>query len=175
MSIAVSAVVKPSRVLLLIVGGACACVVAIGLAISFGTLGNLSFSMQLAIGLPCIFFAFFGAYRALRIRKTHHIDISGNGRIRLAETTPLAALTSSLFSHDTDMNGDQARLLPSSTVWPFLLLLNLQTEGGRVINIPILPDSIDRDTFRAFSVACRWIAAHREPTQHANFSDLWKR
>jgi hypothetical protein len=130
--------------------------------------------MQLAFGLPCIFFAFFGAYRALHIRKTHHIDISGNGRIRLAETTPLAAGASSSLSHGTNMNGDQARLLPSSTIWPFLLLLNLQTEDGRVINIPILPDSIDRGTFKAFSVACRWIAAHREPARHADFSDLWK-
>ena len=58
------------------------------------------------------------------------------------------------------MSGGLAQLLAGSTVWPNLLLLRLRLENGRVRTIPVLPDSVSRETFRALQVACRWVASH---------------
>jgi len=46
-------------------------------------------------------------------------------------------------------------------MWPNFLLLRLRDGEGRVYNVAVLPDSLPGEAFRALSVACRWIAAHR--------------
>jgi hypothetical protein len=39
-------------------------------------------------------------------------------------------------------------------------MLRLKATDGHLYNIPILPDSLPQDAFRAVAVASRWIAAH---------------
>ncbi len=172
MSIAVSAVVKTSRSLLLLVDGGCIGVAVIGVVIGAGMVGDLSFFLQSAVATVCISFAFCAVIYLNLCRKTHRIDISGNGQIRLTETTAWVAWAYRQCSVKKPLEGVQVKLLPDSTLWPFLLLLNLKTSTGRVIRLVILMDSIDRESFRALSVACRWIATHREPTQQGIFSDF---
>jgi toxin CptA len=65
--------------------------------------------------------------------------------------------------------GEIVRLMTDSTIWPGLLLLRLKSEDQRVTIVNILPDSIHGDGFRALSVACRWIAAHKNSTEDKNF------
>jgi toxin CptA len=168
MSIAVSAVVKPSRLLLAMVGSMCVGVIFVGLMIGAGQLGNLALLPRLSVAATCIFPAVFAFFYTVQMRKTHHIDISGSGLIRLVETSALA--TSPVQSVASHWRGadEVVSLMANSTLWPYLLLLRLQAEDQRVTVLPILPDSIDKEGFRALSVACHWIAAQNNPKEHTN-------
>jgi toxin CptA len=163
MSIAVSAVVKPSRCLLAMVGCICMGVVFVGLMIGAGQLGGLAFSLRVSIALCCTFLAFFGLYYTVQTRKTHHIDISGIGQIRIVEYSTLAASSSKFVSSPWQDTGEVVSLMANSTLWPSVLLLRLKHEDQRITTLSIFPDSIDTEGFRALSVACHWIAAHNNP------------
>ena len=54
-------------------------------------------------------------------------------------------------------------LAENATLWPNLLLLNLREDDGTLHILPILWDSVQPATFKALSVAFRWIAV-REPS-----------
>ena len=165
MSIAVSVVVRPSRLLLTAVAAMCAAVSAIGVLIASASIGELAVTTRFVLALSCLFLAFFGFYHTVRNRKAHHIDISGNGQIRLGEAGARnASCQERNRPHLSDLNeGAQAvRLLKDSTIWPGMLLLRLQAADERVTVVPILPDCVSRDEFRALSVACRWCATHSE-------------
>lgn len=165
MSIAVSAVVRPSRILsglmLFLYLGVLgiAAVVALGIGI------DLAPAVRLLLALP-LFAAPIWAIRVLiKGGNSLRIDISEHGQITLAEDGTCAAV----MQHDVSpqqagaMRQEgvaMANLLPDSTLWPHLLLLRLRTEDGRTRNVVILPDSVRAEDFRALSVACRWIAAH---------------
>jgi toxin CptA len=56
-------------------------------------------------------------------------------------------------------NGEVMTLLHDSTIWTNLLLLRLQAAGGKITVVRVLPDCVSQESFRALSVACRWIAA----------------
>lgn len=158
MSIAVSAVVHPSRVLLSLLFSMAALAAAIGAAVLAGWLGDLDVMHRAAVGTPPVFMAFFGFYHGVRHRKTLHIDISGDGGIRIAEPVsgnPCGAENSPHLVSD----GTVVEMLDNSTIWPSLLVLRLRADDGCITVVPILPDSVSKDAFRALSVACRWIAA----------------
>ncbi|WP_158590398.1 flagellar hook-length control protein [Noviherbaspirillum cavernae] len=160
MSIAVSVVVKPSRLLLILVGGVCASVIAAGSMISLGVIGNLSALPRGVIAVFSFFPALFGFYHTVQNRKAIHIDISGIGQVRLKELS--ASIGSCQEPNWPHVNSSvPVRLLQDSTLWSQLLLLRLQTDNGTVVVVSILPDCVSRDEFRALSVACRWIAAHK--------------
>jgi len=163
MSIAVSAVVRPSRQLLAMV-----------VAMSAGT-ALLFFATAIAADrippqwrLPLIasglFLAAFGFYHGAAKRKTIHIDISGNGEIRLRDVIDPASCDRETRPHLTE-DAACVRLLAGSTLWPRLLVLRLQDDNGNITVLPILPDSVSSDSFRALSVACQWVAAHGNPDQ----------
>jgi hypothetical protein len=136
--------------------------------VGFGKVGDLPLPIQLSLGIFSVFLAFFGFYHTVRHQKTHHIDISGVGQLRV---TKVDASTSSCqeknWPHVKD-HGEVCRLLKDSTIWPHLLLLRLQADNGKMIVVPVLPDCVSRDSFRALSVACRWIAAHNNSAEHKN-------
>ncbi len=160
MSIAVSAVVKPSRLLLTMVGGMCTGIVFVGLMIGAGQIGDLAFLPKISFAVVCVFLAIFGFFRTVQTRKTHHIDISDIGQIRLAEYSPLATSPSQIVLSQVRCTGDVVSLMADSTLWSRMLLLRLKTKDQRIMVLPVLPDSINGCGFRALSVACRWIAAH---------------
>jgi toxin CptA len=171
MSIAVSTVVRPSRILAFLTMAMCALVLCIGGAIAAGLIGELGLQARLPLGALCIFLPALVCYRTVQNRKAHHIDITGHGRIRLVEHSALVGkiMTAELRIHRGragDAPGDIVSLMPDSTLWPAFLLLRLETDEGRIVVLPILPDSVEGGGFRALAVACRWIAAHNNPKDH---------
>src|SRR5438132_10768077 len=125
MSIAVSAVVKPSRLLLAMVGGMClALIIAAGM-IGLAESGKLSPHQRFLFAGICILIAFFGFFQAIRKRKTCRIDISGTGQIRLTQDDEIAAFDRPEQCRDGEEGGKLVQLLENSTIWPCLLLLRL--------------------------------------------------
>ncbi|WP_194721506.1 protein YgfX [Noviherbaspirillum malthae] len=159
MSIAVSAIVKPSRILGALMLAMAALASTVGILVGLGVVGELAGPLRaiLAVCIPIL--SFFGFYHGMRSRKPIQLDISGIGQIRIAEWSDETSCRESKRTH-VGLNGDEVRLLPESTFWPLMLLLRLEDVNGRVVTVPVLPDSVSRDGFRALSVACRWIAAN---------------
>jgi toxin CptA len=170
MSIAVSAVLKPSRVLLVLVAGMCLGVNAIGWALGFGLLGGPFSLLRVLSSGVCISTSIISFYYNLRSRKTLGIDISGIGQIRLNEYTVLDEATrAEQFSGSLHSKWQVVRLREGSILWPMLLVLFVEYENGSIEVLQILPDCVPSDTFRALAVACRWIGARN----HDEKDDLW--
>ena len=148
MSIALSVVVRPSRLLrcgLLLFGaahGALALALYAGVAAPLAWPGAVAGAALLCAGLL--------VHAALRRRTPHQIDVSGVGELRVTvqhhSGAPLAGPA-------------RMRLLPGSTIWPQLLVLRLgAAPRGAVLTLPVLPDSLPPAQFRALAVACMCIA-----------------
>jgi toxin CptA len=167
MSIAVSAVVQPSRLLFAITTSMCLVVALIGMTIAVNGVGGLSFLNRVIVAGVCFFSACWAFNRSTTNRKSLHIDISGIGQIRLAEHNELAAVLAG-SANQTPAFGEVLQLQADSTLWSFLLLLRLQSADQKVKILPILPDSVGADNFRALSVACRWIATHHNSDEYKN-------
>lgn len=133
----------------------------VGIVIGAGFIGSFAAGPRLALGGAAFFLALFGFYHGVRHRKTIQLDIYGTGLIRLSETVSEGSCTYSNRPHVSG-SGEQVWLLTSSTIWPNLLLLHFRTGGGKIRILPVLPDCVSRDGFRAISVACRWIAAQTQ-------------
>ena len=146
MSIAVSAIVGPSRIhrCLLVGAGlslfAAAC--AVGFDASARFLAGPLQALALAIAGGALVHA--GSGRA----KTHRIDISGTGEVVLTVQQGLRTRAAAVT------------LLPGAVVWPSLLLLRLRAEGhgARIHVLPVWRDSIAPDAWRALAVAVAAIA-----------------
>ncbi len=156
MSIAVSADIKPSRLLLLVTAFACLCVALTGVLVSLWMPGPLSGLARAALAAICILAASIALGLTLRARKAIWLHISGTGQIRVVEHLA----TASSRAKPQVVKAGLAQLLAGSTIWPGMLLLRLRLENGSVRTIPILSDSVSEDTFRALSVACRWLISH---------------
>ncbi len=168
MSIAVSAVVQPSRILLVMVSTMSAIVLAIGASIGIGWIGDLPNVSRFFVDILSIFLEYFGFYHGVCHRKTIHIDISGVGQLRLTKVSAEGPCTDTNWPH-VRKNGEVCHLLKDTTIWPHLLLLRLQAESGKITSLVILPDCVSKDSFRALSVACRWIAGQSNPKQVDKF------
>lgn len=163
MSIAVSAVIRPSRLLIGLTAGMCLIVLAVAFALGLGIVGrDIDSTTRVILASVCSFLSFFGFYHGSTLRKTIHIGISGIGHIRISDMTDKGACTEVLWPH-LDGSEKVVRLQAGSTLWSRALLLRLQMEDGRVAVIPVLPDSVSPESFRALSVACRWVANHTDP------------
>jgi len=157
MSIAVSVIVRPSRLMLAMVCAMCALAAASGVAAALECVRDRAPAVWVPVVVFSLFLAVFGFYHGIRCRKPIHIDISGSGQIRLRQVSAAASCAEKSWPHLQE-NMDAVRLLNDSTIWPHLLLLRLQSDSGKITVLPILPDSVSRDSFRALSVACRWVA-----------------
>lgn len=159
MSIAVSAVVKPSRLLFLLVGGMSLILLLVAGLIAFGSIGNLSIATRLVLALMCVAAALYAFFRAMPGGEIHAIQIAGTGQIRVVVLKKHASVA--LEDLVATEPGELMHLLPVSTLWSGLLLLHLQNGQQKIIVMPILPDSVTQQSFKALLVACRWIAARR--------------
>ncbi|WP_220807239.1 protein YgfX [Noviherbaspirillum aridicola] len=135
----------------------------IGVLIGAGRVGDPDPLLRAILAAASIFLGFFGFYHGVRHRKHQHIDISGTGQIRLVETGDTGPCAAANRPH-LKKNGQVVHLLPSSTLWRRMLLLRLRTGSGRIITVPVMPDSVSQDSFRALSVACRWILSRNDST-----------
>jgi len=160
MSIAVSAVVKPSKLLQLCVGIGCLLILYVAAAIAMGSVGELSFQLRWAIAFALVFSGVLAFLHVFLSRKTFHIDISGIGQIRLKEDTDIGDLKRQQEKQNRENSMYPVRLMENSTIWPYLLLLRLRAEDRRIRTLVVLPDCMDSQAFRALQVACRWLAAH---------------
>ena len=144
MSIAVSAVIFPSRWLRLALAGFGAWQLLAALTLAWqGGAADASAVLCGAAGGLCL-------RRAVRFEMTRRIDISGLGEIVLTVQQSVGA---------PGVAPLRMRLLPGSTLWPGGLFLRLQPdEGGRVLNLAILPDSMPGAQRRQLAVAIRAIA-----------------
>lgn len=168
MSIAVSAVVQPSRILITMVGAMSAVCAAAGMLAGLGQVGELTAGPRFVLCISGIFLAVFGFYHGVRYRKPLHIDITGTGQIRIAPVNADKPCTRTNGPH-VSADGTVVRLLESSAIWPQLLLLRLQTEAGETIDLPILRDSVSPQGFRALSAAFRWISQNGNAQNWDNF------
>jgi toxin CptA len=159
MTIAVSAVVKSSKILQSAVCIYCILILLIASLIGMGKVGDLSFSVRWIISLVLIFLAMLALSTVFLRRKTFHIDISGIGQIRLKEDSGIGGLRRQREEHKNGNSSHLVQLRKDSTIWPYLLLLRLRAEDRRIHTLVILPDCMDRQAFRTLAIACRWIAA----------------
>jgi toxin CptA len=148
MSIAVSAVIVPSRLL----RRAVLCHGAANLAVAAALGAGLArpFYVPLAGAAACALAGVLILCALVPGRKVRRIDISGLGQLRLT------------VQQDIGAHGAQAaplRVLPGSTLWPGLMLLRLRGEDGAVRHLALLPDSVEAGQFRRLSVAIRDISA----------------
>ena len=155
MSLAVSACIAPSRRL------------RTGLLV-FG-LAQLCAALLLGIVLPdrvagapfCVVFFLLAALRVLHgwagATKTHQIDVSGTGGIRLTVQQEMEA--DSLAPNEFVVT-----LLPATLVWPSMLLLHLADEQGARHIVPVLRDSLPPSDYRALRVAIGTLCRAREQT-----------
>jgi toxin CptA len=139
MSIAVTAVVRPSLCLRLLQAGFAACALAVACL------------QPPWLAISCATASLWALHCALRGIKTHRLDISGIGQIRLAVY---------LLSADSTAPVTVA-LQAGSACWPWLLLLRLRQDSGAVTVLLVLPDSVAAGQFRALSLACRACAAKK--------------
>ncbi len=155
MSIAVSAVVKPSRILFGMLIIMCIGVLFVGIVVGAGSVGNLADWSRVTLLVLCAVVAGFAFYRAMAGRRNRYeIHVSGSGQIRLSV---LIKDRHHGAGNENTVRTEAVRLLPVSTLWSGLLLLHLQGENKRIEVLVILPDSVSRESFRALLVACRWI------------------
>lgn len=163
MSIAVSAVIQPSRILLSLVGGMSMILLGIAALVATGFIGNLSLLARIVLAAICASLAIAAFLRA-RSRKTKYvIHISGIGQIRLAvEKSNEQSIV------DGAAEGELVHLLPISTIWSGLLLLHLQNERQQITVVTILPDAVSTESFRALLVACRWIVLRHADAIESN-------
>ena len=150
-SIAVSALVVPSR--------------RLRLAVGLYALANLGAAWVCLAVLPerfvfsviCALFFLIAALFLLQgcasFDKTHRIDISGTGALRLTVQQKLgpgpAAITEAVVS-----------LLPGSLLLPQLMLLRLGDATGRAYTVPVLRDSLDPSEYRRLRVALGALDGH---------------
>ena len=158
MSIAISAIIKPSRLLFCAAYGMCLCLIVLGVAIGTGLVGQFTLAAKIVITCISVFCALFAIFHLLRQKTVFRIDISGTGNIRLRQYGGAYSAAKTGEAGDGD-GGEVARLVAGSTLWPGMMFLRLQSESGRVRTLQILPDSVSPQEFRTLSVAFRWIAA----------------
>ncbi len=138
MSIALSAVIRPSLRLRVLVAAYALCNLAAAAA-----LGG-------AGALACLLAAAMAARACVQGEMTRRIDISGVGEIRLTVQQSMGS---------AGLRRCQARLLPGSTLWPQGMFLQLQDiDDGKLTVLTIWPDSVAPDQFREIAVALRAIA-----------------
>ncbi|QOY93064.1 hypothetical protein IM543_15965 [Massilia sp. UMI-21] len=168
MSIAMTVVIAPSRRLRCLLAGfgasllAAAC--AAGLPACAGVSRYGGFAAAPLVAAALLLAGLCVLHAALGPAMVHRIDISGVGRLRLTVQQGVRTDACEAFP---------ARLLPGSTLWPWLMLLRLETAPGpapdgpcgwfrgcmparrKLVcrNVVILPDSVPPAAMRALAVA----------------------
>jgi toxin CptA len=154
MPIAVSAIVRPSRVHRCVVAGAglslFAAALAVGVFLSAHFHAYLFQAAALAAAGAVLMRAGWGG------AKTHRIDISGTGEVVL---TVQQGLREPLTARPGEAG---VTLLPGSVLWPFLMVLRFRDGAARSYVLPIWRDSVGADTWRLLAVAVLAIGRRSE-------------
>jgi toxin CptA len=146
MSIGVSAVVRPSRIHRILLGGAGLALFAAAFAVGVPASARFHASFLQAVILVAAGVVLMHA--GLVSAKTHRIDISGTGEMVLTVQQGLRMLGAGAAD-----GAAAVVLLPGSVVWPPLMLLRLEGPGARVHVLPVWRDSVEPGAWRALAVA----------------------
>ena len=150
MSIAISVIVKPSRVHRLLLAGCALALCAAAFAVGIGAPARFPGAPWLAGML-----AGTGAIlvrSAARRPKTHRIDISGTGELRVTVQQGMGA-TSALDAAALPAGAPVASLLSGSVLWPALAMLRYAVPDTPARVLPVWRDSVDPAAWRALTVA----------------------
>jgi len=155
MSIAVSALVRPSRIQRLVWGGCglaqCASALAVGMLAPERFLLAPLLALALAGAGACVLAA------AVRRPKTHRIDISGTGDLRVTVQQHVdgreRAAQEGAAQESAAPEGGAAALLPDSVIWPMLMLVRYTAPGARPRVLAVWRDSVEPAAWRALAVA----------------------
>ncbi|PQP02049.1 hypothetical protein C5614_02005 [Massilia phosphatilytica] len=140
MSIAVSALVRPSLIQRFVWGGCGLALLASALAIGLAAPAHVRLAPLVAVALAAAGSAVLGA--AVLHPKTHRIDISGTGDLRVT------------VQQDVGFPPvGNAVLLPGSVIWPLLMVLRHATPGTAPGVLCVWRDSVDAAAWRALVVA----------------------
>ena len=151
MSIAVTALIQPSRRLSKMVFAMLGLILLVATLIGVGLVGDLPFFARLSLALIVAIVA-SGLCWYWHVRRIAvSLSISGVGQIRLQR------LSENAICDQVEL----VTLLPASTIWPSLLILHLQNPQGRIEVVSIMRDSVSQETFNALLVACRWLVTRR--------------
>lgn len=146
MSIAVSAVVRPSVCLRLLSAGFAAGGVAAAVMLACAG-GGAFYQAAAGAGASLLAGAVCG-YSLLKNRTAHRIDISPVGLIRVTV-------------YQQEGTGGEAILMAGSTLWPGFLMLRLRGARGRVQVLAIWPGDVADGAFRELAVAYRALSPLR--------------
>ena len=166
MSIAVSAIVRPSLRVRALQAGLAVGVIAVALACAGGALPLAWPRACAALGLLAGGAGLFALAPGRAGAKVYRIDISRVGLCRLAvyQQMALADAAARRARLEADSSAVEQvvghRILADSTFWPGVLSLQLGDGNAQVVAVVVLPDSVAPGVFRPLSVACRAMAAH---------------
>ena len=140
MSIAVSALVRPSLIQRFVWGGCGLAFLASALAVGLAASVHVRLAPLVALALAA---AGSAVLRAAVVRpKTHQIDISGTGDLRVT------------VQQDVGLPPEgNAVLLPGSVIWPMLMVLRHAAPGTGPRVLCVWRDSVDAAAWRALAVA----------------------
>lgn len=151
MSIAVTAVVRPSVRLRCLLAGYAACAVGAGLALACA--GPARFALAWPGAAVSVLAGLLFLLSLLKDSTRRQIDISGVGQIRLT------VYHSGGMPEAPAAQTATVRLMAASTLWPGWLMLLLRGEDGRTAALAVWPGSVAGTAFRPLALACRAIAA----------------
>jgi toxin CptA len=140
MSIAVSALVRPSLIQRFVWGGCGLALYAAALATGLAAPGHVRFAPLVVLALAGAGSAVLGA--AVLPPKTHRIDISGTGDLRVTVQQGVGLPPEG-----------NAVLLPGSVIWPMLMVLRHAAPGTGPRVLCVWRDSVDAAVWRALAVA----------------------
>jgi toxin CptA len=149
MPIAVSALVRPSRVHRCLLLGAGLSLFAAALAVGVFAPGRFHAGQFQALILAAAGAVLMHAGSARA--KTHRIDISGTGELVLTVQQGLRKPGEAGVA-----------LLPGSVLWPFLMVLRFRDGAARTHVLPVWRDSVGPDTWRRLAVAVQAIGRRGE-------------
>jgi toxin CptA len=154
MSIAVTAVVKPSRLL----RASLAAYAAVNLVVAGLVLAAAPGAYRAPwLVAACCLAAAAGAMAGLvSAGNKRRIDISGVGEMRVTVQQKLA---------ETVVHTVPSRLMPGSAVWPGLLMLLARADDRRMVVVAVFADSVSAEEFRALAVAMRAIGGQETQDQ----------
>jgi toxin CptA len=171
MSIAVSVVVGPSLIHRLLLAG---CGLAqLGAALAVGVIAPDRFPWASWLALALALAGAALLHGAARCPKTHRIDISGTGELRVTVQQDVhPARTDSVVFASQGAGRQQGvaaatgvELLPGSVMWTVLVLLRYGAPGARAGVLPVWRDSVDPKAWRALAVALAAIGRRADAGQ----------
>lgn len=171
MALAISAVVRPSRILLAMQYAAAAMLLCIALVVVLSPFSILSGShARLAFAALIAVAGFWLFIQAWLCRKYVELCVTREGELFVAfPEVEIKKARGKPVANAHCQTSFPVRLrvasLSGSTLLPWLLHLRLHLQDGSRHIVRILPDSMTALEFRRLTVACRWIAYRNDPAQ----------